>query len=57
MTKDELTEIKADLEESLKLWEPFLNLIEVALLKEDWKFVRAIQIPIERALKRIKQSI
>ena len=51
-----LSEIKADLKESLSAWEPFLNLIEAAILKDDWKFIRDIQIPIEKALEIIKRG-
>lgn len=54
---EQLINIKDNLEKSLKSWEPFLNLIEVAILDEDWKFIRDIQIPIEKSLGHIKRAL
>lgn len=47
--------INSNLEKSLKNWEPLLNSIETCLLKDDWKLVREIQIPIEESLEEIKK--
>ena len=51
-----LSEIEADLKKSLAAWEPLLNVVYDALLKDDLELVRAIQIPIEKALKMIKRA-
>ena len=57
MSEVSIKKIRSNLEKSLKNWEPLLNVIEAALLKEDWKLVREIQIPIEESLEEIKKVI
>ena len=57
MSEVSIKKIRSNLEKSLKNWEPLLNVIESALLKEDWNLVREIQIPIEESLEEIKKVI
>lgn len=52
-----MEEIKANLEKSLKSWEPFLNSVELCLLEEDWDLIREIQIPIEESIKKIESIL
>jgi hypothetical protein len=53
----ELTEIKDDLENTLKTWDSLLNVLEASMLEEDWKLVHAITKPTEKSIKRIKRIL
>lgn len=43
---NELMEIKTDLEKSRNAWNLLLNGIEASLLKEDWKYIHDIEVPV-----------
>ena len=58
LVRQELTEIKANLEKSLSAWESFLNLIEVVLIRdEDWVMAEEVSGPVAEALNRAKQAL
>ena len=54
---NELIKIKTDLEKSLNAWDPLLNGIDASLLKEDWKFIHDIEVPVAESLERIKRIL
>ena len=53
----ELTEIKDDLENTLKTWDSLLNVLEASMLDEDWKLVHAITRLTEKSIKKIKRIL
>jgi hypothetical protein len=57
LTITDLTEIKDDLENTLKAWDSLLNVLEASMLEEDWRLVHAITRPTEESIKKINRIL
>ena len=53
----DLTEIKDDLENTLKAWDSLLNVLEASMLEEDWRLVHAITRSTEKSIKKINRIL